>query len=280
MPSGEEIRGAVARLLETDALLGARWVPLDTSVLRRGRGPAPARTSSAPARGRAAPATRSAAPRPAGEERHVQAISPEILQQRREALAGLDADQVKGCTKCALCETRTNTVFGQGHAAARLVFVGEAPGADEDQQGLAFVGRAGQLLTKMIDAMGLTRDEVFICNILKCRPPDNRNPAPDEIAACWPHLDAQLRIIQPEVIVALGKPAAQTLLRTSASIGSLRGQWHDYYISGSAMTGGPTPLMPTYHPAYLLRSPNEKGKAWSDLKMVLAKLNLPVPRTK
>ncbi len=209
----------------------------------------------------------------------MQNVEPAIVEKRKTALAQLDESQVQGCTKCGLCETRTNTVFGQGHPAARLVFVGEAPGADEDQQGLAFVGRAGQLLTKMIEAMGLTRDEVFICNILKCRPPNNRNPAPDEIAACWPNLDAQLRIIQPEVIVALGKPASQTLLRTSESIGRLRGQWHDYYISGSAMAGAPTPLMPTYHPAYLLRSPGEKGKAWSDLKMVLGKLSLPVPRT-
>jgi len=202
---------------------------------------------------------------------------PVDLEQRIQALRQLDEQQVKSCKKCTLCETRTKTVFGQGNPAARLVFVGEAPGHDEDMQGLAFVGKAGQLLTKMIVAMGLTRDEVYICNILKCRPPDNRDPAPDEISSCWPYLDQQLRIIQPEVIVALGKPASQTLLRTTESIGRLRGNWHDYYTSGSPMIGSPTPLMPTYHPAYLLRSPGEKGKAWSDLKMVMARLDLPLP---
>src|SRR5207249_3479394 len=115
---------------------------------------------------------------------------------------------------------------------ARLVFVGEAPGADEDQQGLAFVGKAGQLLTLMIQAMGLSREQVFICNILKCRPPENRDPAPEEISACWPYLDQQLRLIAAEVVVALGRPAAQTLLRTTESIGRLRGHWHEYYASG------------------------------------------------
>jgi DNA polymerase len=129
----------------------------------------------------------------------------------------------------------------------------------------------------MVEAMGLTRDDVFICNILKCRPPENRDPAPDEISSCWPYLDQQLQIIQPEVIVALGKPAAQTLLRTKEGISRLRGHWHDYYVSGSPMIGDPTPLMPTYHPAYLLRSPGEKAKAWSDLKMVMARLGLPLP---
>jgi DNA polymerase len=198
--------------------------------------------------------------------------------KRADALQSLDETRVKSCTKCSLAETRTQTVFGQGDPNARLVFVGEAPGAEEDRQGLAFVGRAGQLLTKMIEAMGLTRDQVFICNILKCRPPNNRDPAPDEVSACWPYLDQQLRIIQPEVIVTLGKPAAQTLLRTNTPIGRLRGQWHDYYTSGSPDIGEPTPLMPTYHPAYLLRNPADKGKSWSDLKEVMARLGLPVPK--
>jgi len=205
-------------------------------------------------------------------------VADNELAERREALRVLDDEQVKGCRKCTLCETRTKTVFGQGHAAARLVFVGEAPGHDEDMQGLAFVGRAGQLLTKMIEAMGLTRDEVFICNILKCRPPSNRDPAPDEVSSCWPYLDQQLRIIQPEVIVALGKPAAQTLLRTTEGISRLRGRWHEYFTSGSPLIGPPTPLMPTFHPAYLLRSPGEKGKAWSDLQMVMVLLGLTVPK--
>ncbi|MCH7721123.1 MAG: uracil-DNA glycosylase, partial [Planctomycetes bacterium] len=140
----------------------------------------------------------------------------------------LDEEQVKSCTKCGLAETRKKTVFGQGNGAARLVFVGEAPGADEDRQGLAFVGRAGQLLTRMIEAMGLTRDQVFICNLLKCRPPNNRDPAPDELRSCSPYLMEQLSIIEPEVIVALGAPATRLLLNTNDSIGRLRGRFHEF----------------------------------------------------
>jgi len=203
---------------------------------------------------------------------------PDPSAKRAEALRVLDDSRVKGCTKCGLAETRTQTVFGQGDPNARLVFVGEAPGAEEDRQGLVFVGRAGQLLTKMIGAMGLTRDDVFICNILKCRPPNNRDPAPDEVAACWPYLDQQLQIISPEVIVTLGKPAAQTLLRSTTPIGRLRGQWYDYYTSGSPDIGQPTLLMPTYHPAYLLRNPADKSKTWSDLKQVMAQLGLAIPK--
>jgi len=244
----DNLRGSVVRHLETDLLLGVRAAPLSPPT---------------PGRGAAPPSRR---------------VSAKERAERKEALRALDEQKVKRCTKCKLHQARTNTVFGQGEAAARVVFVGEAPGHDEDMQGLAFVGRAGQLLTRMIEAMGLTRDEVFICNILKCRPPNNRDPASDEVSSCWPYLDEQLRIIKPEVIVALGKPAAQTLLQTTEGIGRLRGHWHDYYPSGSPLVGKPTPLMPTYHPAYLLRSPGEKGKAWSDLKLVMAKLGLPIPQ--
>ncbi|GMV97116.1 MAG: hypothetical protein AMXMBFR83_14750 [Phycisphaerae bacterium] len=259
-PGQDELRGALYRFLETDRLLGVRAAPLST-----GGAPTP-------------PAARRPGSLPAASSvPHVMDVPPAELARRQAALRALDEQQVKSCVKCQLCRTRTRTVFGQGHAAPRVVFVGEAPGADEDAQGLAFVGRAGQLLTQMIAAMGLSRDEVFICNILKCRPPENRAPAPDEISACWPYLDEQLRILSPEVIVALGKPASQTLLRTSVSISQLRGQWHDYYTSGSPMVGQPTPLMPTFHPAYLLRNPYEKAKAWSDLKMVMARLGLPLP---
>lgn len=192
-------------------------------------------------------------------------------------LKTLDETQVKGCRKCGLCETRTQTVFGQGSASARLVFVGEAPGFEEDRQGLAFVGKAGELLTRMIAAMGLSRDEVFICNVLKCRPPNNRTPANDEIAACSPYLHEQLATINPEVIVALGTPAAQTLLETSDSMGRLRGRFHSYRVGGEVVSGKAIPVMPTYHPAYLLRSPHEKGKVWEDLKQVMAFLGLAVP---
>lgn len=197
--------------------------------------------------------------------------------EKGELLRRLDLEQVKGCRKCGLCETRTQTVFGQGSADSRLVFVGEAPGFDEDRHGLAFVGAAGQLLTKMVAAMGLTRDEVFICNVLKCRPPNNREPAADEILACSPYLRRQLEIIDPEVIVALGAPAAKTLLNTAQAIGKLRGQFHDYYFSGVTGEGPSIPLMPTYHPAYLMRNPEEKGKSWHDLQLVMAFLGLPMP---
>lgn len=166
------------------------------------------------------------------------------------------------CQRCKLCQGRKQIVFGSGHPRAELVFVGEAPGADEDQQGVPFVGAAGQLLTKMIEAMKFSRDTVYICNVAKCRPPNNRNPEPDEIQACEPFLKAQLAAIQPKVIVALGKFAAQTLLRDPTAITRLRGQWRTY--EG-------IPLMPTFHPAYLLRSPEEKKKAWADLQEVMRK---------
>ncbi|NLE59409.1 MAG: uracil-DNA glycosylase [Planctomycetes bacterium] len=263
---GDQIRGSVERYLETDQFLGIDSAPL---FARPGRCVQPTSSGKRPTA-----EARSTGSRPVAVS---QAVSEEELARRQEALRALDEGQVKGCMKCGLSRTRNKTVFGQGSAAARLVFVGEAPGADEDAQGLAFVGRAGQLLTRMIAAMGLTRDQVFICNILKCRPPNNRDPGPDEVSACCPYLDEQLRIIQPEVIVALGKPAAQTLLRTTAGIGQLRGHWHEYYVSGSPMTGPATPLMPTYHPAYLLRDPSKKLQAWDDLKMVMAALGLPVP---
>jgi len=281
------LRGSLVRHLETDLLLGVRAVPMSVPAPSRSRVSPIASRPQRQVGGGARPTmtaggtpVAAASPKPAAVARDLKlqaGVSEEEIARRREALTLLDERQVKVCTKCHLCQTRTQTVFGQGHPAARLVFVGEAPGHDEDIQGLAFVGRAGQLLTKMIEAMGLNRDEVFICNTLKCRPPDNRTPAPNEIAACWPYLDEQLQIIQPEVIVALGKPASQTLLRTTESIGRLRARFHEYYVSGTPAMGKPTPLMPTFHPAYLLRDPSEKAKAWSDLKQVMVLLGLPVP---
>ncbi|MCC6334256.1 MAG: uracil-DNA glycosylase [Myxococcales bacterium] len=164
------------------------------------------------------------------------------------------------CRRCKLCQGRKTIVFGVGNPKAELVFVGEGPGAEEDSQGIPFVGAAGQLLTKMIEAMKFKRDDVYICNVVKCRPPGNRNPEPDELEACEPFLKAQLASIQPKAIVALGKFAAQTLLRDSTAITRLRGQWRSY--EG-------IPLMPTYHPAYLLRQPGEKKLAWMDLQEVM-----------
>ena len=200
-------------------------------------------------------------------------LSPE---EAREALESLNAAHVVRCTKCELHRGRTKTVFGHGNPRPDLVFVGEGPGADEDIQGLPFVGRAGQLLTKMIEAMTLKREQVYICNVVKCRPPNNRTPTDDEMHACSPYLMRQLAILRPKIIVALGRPAAQTLLATSAPIGQLRGHFHSFPPPDLVRPEFPTiPLMPTFHPAYLLRSPNEKGKAWSDLKQVMARLGIP-----
>ncbi len=188
---------------------------------------------------------------------------------KKEALAEL-ALALKDCTRCRLCEKRTQVVFGVGNPEAELVFVGEGPGGDEDIQGIPFVGKAGQLLTKMIEnGMGIKRDSVYICNVVKCRPPGNRNPELDEVAICEPFLIRQLEIIQPKVIVALGKFAAQTLLRTQTPITRLRGQWHDY--QGIR-------VMPTFHPAYLLRNESGKKEAWEDLKKVMGELGLSIPQ--
>jgi DNA polymerase len=171
------------------------------------------------------------------------------------------------CTRCKLAPHRTQLVFGVGNSAAELVFVGEAPGRDEDLRGEPFVGRAGQLLTEIIvKGMKLRREDVYIANIIKCRPPQNRNPEPDEIASCEPFLVRQLELIGPKVIVALGTFAAQTLLRTRTPITRLRGVWADYHG---------IPLMPTFHPAYLLRNPAEKRVVWQDIQQVMQALGLP-----
>lgn len=194
------------------------------------------------------------------------------------ALGRLDVEHVRGCEKCRLHSGRTQTVFGVGHARAELVFVGEGPGADEDAQGEPFVGRAGQLLTRMIAAMTLTRDQVYICNIVKCRPPGNRTPSDDEMETCSPYLFRQLAILRPKVIVALGRPAAQTLLMTKTPITKLRGQFCDFPPPGLAHLRLPAArLMPTYHPAYLLRNPASKPEVWEDLQSVMRVLGLRVP---
>jgi len=169
-------------------------------------------------------------------------------------------DALGDCRRCLLCETRTNLVFGEGNVSAGLVFVGEAPGADEDSQGRPFVGKAGQLLTRIIVAMGLQRQDVYICNILKCRPPENRNPKPEEIAACEPFLIRQLQAIRPKIICALGTFSAHTLLKTDVPISLLRGRFHSYQG---------IPLMPTYHPAYLLRNPAAKKQVWEDVQKIM-----------
>ncbi|HET6149531.1 MAG TPA: uracil-DNA glycosylase [Polyangia bacterium] len=172
-------------------------------------------------------------------------------------------EEIGDCQRCRLSGGRKNIVFGVGNPQAHLVFVGEAPGADEDQQGEPFVGKAGQLLTKMIEAMGYRREDVYICNVIKCRPPGNRNPEPDEVAACEPFLKKQLASLRPRMIVTLGKFAAQCLLRDDSPISRLRGNFRSY--EGIS-------LMPTFHPAYLLRDPSRKKEAWADLKAVNAAL--------
>jgi uracil-DNA glycosylase len=180
-----------------------------------------------------------------------------------ETLDAIRAD-LGDCRRCKLAPTRKNIVFGSGNPAADLMFVGEAPGADEDDQGLPFVGRAGQLLTKIIESIGMRRESVFICNILKCRPPGNRNPESDEIAACESFLFRQIASVKPTVICALGAFGAQTLLKTTESIGRLRGGLIDY--RGAK-------LIATFHPAYLLRNPSEKRKVWEDMRVISGYLN-------
>lgn len=182
---------------------------------------------------------------------------------RQETLEEVRAD-LGNCQRCPLCRGRNHIVFGVGDPRARLVFVGEAPGREEDEIGEPFVGEAGRLLDRILLAMGLARSQVYICNVEKCRPPQNRDPLPEEIAACEPFLKRQLAAIQPRMIVALGRFAAQTLLRDQTPIGKLRGRWREY--EG-------IPLMPTFHPAYLLRNPSEKREVWEDMKQVLKRLH-------
>ena len=189
-----------------------------------------------------------------------QAIKKADYRNKKEQLTNI-CQEMANCQLCQLAKTRHNLVFGDGNSHAQIVFVGEAPGADEDEQGLPFVGRAGQLLTDIIvKGMKLDRKDVYICNILKCRPPGNRNPLPDEISKCETFLKKQLQIISPKIICALGTFAAQTLLKTDIPISALRGRFHSY--EGIK-------LMPTYHPAYLLRNPSAKKPVWEDVQMIM-----------
>ncbi len=173
-------------------------------------------------------------------------------------------EEVMACTRCRLHETRTRGVFARGRADADLMFIGEGPGAEEDKQGLPFVGRAGKLLDKMIEAMGLDRDDVYIANIVKSRPPENRDPRTDEVDACWPYLERQIEIVAPRIICTLGRPATQTLLDSDSPMGALRGRWFEFRG---------IPVLPTYHPAYLLRSPRQKKVVWQDLRKLITALH-------
>jgi uracil-DNA glycosylase len=188
--------------------------------------------------------------------------APDLVAGSMPDLASLERF-LAGCPRCKLSGSRTRIVFGAGNSRADLMFVGEAPGREEDEQGLPFVGAAGQLLTKIIEAMGTTRDDVYIVNTVKCRPPENRNPEPDEVAACRPFLEEQIRLVAPRVIVTLGTFAAQAILGTDEPISQLRGRWH---LAHGAE------VMPTYHPAFLMRSPKHKKEVWEDMQKVRDRL--------
>ncbi len=184
-----------------------------------------------------------------------------------DELARIEAEVMR-CAACRLHKERTQGVFARGDPTADLMFIGEAPGREEDLQGEPFVGPAGQLLDQMIHAMGLERDEVYVTNILKSRPPGNRDPRADEVEACWPFLERQIELVAPKIICTLGRPASNTLLGGDRAMGQMRGRWHGFRG---------VPVMPTYHPAYLLRSPAQKKKAWQDLKQVVVALAEGVP---
>jgi uracil-DNA glycosylase len=235
-------------------------VPVAASEPRPMARPEPARSVASPAS--AAPPVVAAA---------VPVVPPAVpldLEARNARLRVLETE-VKGCTRCALHAGRTQTVFARGKGTSGLCFVGEGPGADEDAQGFPFVGKAGQLLDRMIAAMGFERDDVYVANIVKCRPPNNRKPEIDEMAACMPYLAEQLELIDPQVIVALGATAVQGLLGTSEGITRIRGRWRLYK--------GRIAVMPTFHPAYLLRTPGAKREVWEDLQAVLRQMGRPIP---
>jgi DNA polymerase len=231
--------------------------------------PAPAAASVRPA-----PAPVSAVAAPAKPELAAEARGPieRLGGEARAKRLALLAEEVRSCTRCGLHAQRTQTVFARGTGSARLCFVGEAPGQDEDEQGEPFVGAAGQLLDKMITAMGLGRDEVYVCNILKCRPPKNRKPEADEMATCMPFLVEQFELIQPDVIVALGGTAVEGLLGNIGGITRVRGSFRLYR--------GRIPVMPTFHPAYLLRTPSAKRQVWEDLQAVLRQMGRSLPAKK
>ena len=249
--------------------------PLEPTVASQAATDAEAPAPNASARGEtirpAAPGVSLSSGKPAPGPVVVPAPSgPSLFDERIEndSLARIRADIGPHCTRCKLHKARTHIVFGVGNPHAELVFVGEGPGHDEDLQAEPFVGRAGKLLTQMIEAMGLGRQQVYICNVVKCRPPENRLPEKDEIATCSPYLFRQLGVINPKVICALGSCAAQTMLQTTQGITRYRGEWFDY--RGAK-------LMATYHPAYLLRNPPAKSEVWKDLQKIMAYLGLEPP---
>lgn len=266
----DNIRQACLQQLESDLFLGAKSLPFDKENIPRPAASTDA-SSNSPKTAAEPGDSYSQSPPASNALLMPEAIQPNAMtaEQKRQALAALEGE-VKNCQKCPLSKTRTNVVFGQGNPSAELVFVGEAPGYYEDQQGLPFVGRAGKLLDDILTrGMGLSRDDVYICNVLKCRPPENRDPGSDEMVCCLPFLERQLEIIAPKVICCLGRIAAQCLLNTKAPMKELRGHWHSY-------RGIKT--MVTYHTAYLLRNPADKKKSWMDIQQVMAELGLNRPK--
>jgi DNA polymerase len=258
----------IAEHLRLEAEFGGDWVPVErkqrTEPVREPVSSVPPAVPGPTFRSRASePPPEARRPRGKGLERIVPAVRTterEAIETSRKALDTIAAEIAK-CRSCPLHSGRTNTVPGDGHPSPRLCFVGEGPGRDEDATGIPFVGRAGKLLTRMIEAIGLAREEVFIMNTVKCRPPRNRTPETSEIRACWGYLERQLDTLRPEIIVTLGRPATQTLLTTDLPMGRLRGRFSNY---------GAIPVMPTYHPAYLLRNPAAKSDSWADLQKVHA----------
>ena len=259
-PTRKEIRS----WLEREIALGLEAVPRSA--------PAALRTQVAAAPPAAPPAPPAAAAAGKGSAPRDASALPDLLVEPaiRTAASLEELREVLGdCRRCKLCKGRTNIVFGVGNPDARLMFVGEGPGEDEDRQGIPFVGKAGALLTDIITkGMGLGRDSVYIANVVKCRPPDNRNPEPDEIVACQPFLRRQVELVRPDVIVSLGNFATSALLGDRTPISRRRGRWHEF---------GGTALMPTFHPAYLLRNPSDKRLVWDDIKLVMERLGLALP---
>ena len=258
----------VARYFRRELDLGLETLPLHgVEPSAEGR-PTATAAAAAPAREGGRPQSTPPAP---GTAAPVDSMDLLLEPAIRDAPGLAELRQVLGdCSRCKLSKGRTNIVFGVGNPNAAVMFVGEGPGEDEDRQGEPFVGRAGALLTDIITkGMGLKRSDVYIANVIKCRPPNNRNPELDEIAACEPFLRRQVALVRPRVIVALGKFAAQVLLRSRVPISKLRGSWSEF---------DGVPLMPTFHPAYLLRTPGDKKLVWEDVKKVLVHLGLPIPQ--
>lgn len=268
-PQGISVRDALLQRLRFERSLGIESVPRVALAARTNEAAAPvaappASEPSEPASARTAPETPVAekpsvsAPTEARAPSNASDAAPSSREERWAALR----ERALDCTNCPLHRGRTKVVFGEGPCPAQLVFVGEGPGADEDRTGRPFVGKAGQLLDKIIGAMGFKREEVYIANVVKCRPPENRTPLPDETAACWPFLEEQLALLEPKAIVALGSPAAKTLLKTTSGITQLRGRWQLY--RGIR-------VMPTYHPAFVLRQYTQeiRGHVWSDMQQVI-----------